>query len=78
MCLLLGLLTVLDDVALLEEDPAGDLAPQRSAPQQELEVHREVLELLALRIAHDRLRLAISLDCQALLVPTERFGLLGE
>ena len=38
----------------LEEDPLRDLAPARRAPQQELEVHAEVLELLALRVAHDR------------------------
>jgi ketosteroid isomerase-like protein len=69
---------VLDDVALLEEDPAGDLTPQRRAPQQELEIHGEVLELLALCVAHDGLRLAIGLDRQALLIPAERFGLLGK
>jgi hypothetical protein len=42
------LLPVLDDVPLLEQDPLRDLAPERRAPQQELEVHGEVLELLAL------------------------------
>ena len=45
--LLLGLLAVLDDVALLEEDALGDLAPERRPAQQELEVHAEVLVLLA-------------------------------
>src|SRR6202007_2404928 len=45
---LLGLLAVLDDVALLEQDALGDLAPQRRAPQQELQIHGEVLELLPL------------------------------
>jgi hypothetical protein len=45
--LLLGLLAVLDDVTVLEQDPHGDLAPERRTAQQELEVHAEVLELLA-------------------------------
>ena len=76
--LLLGLLAVLDDVAGLEEDPLGDLAPDRRAAQQELEVHAEVLELLALRVAHDRPRLGVRLDRQALLVPADRLGLLGQ
>src|SRR5919108_422106 len=52
--LLLRLLAMLDDVAFLEEDAECDLPPQRGAPQQELQVHAEVLELLALGIAHDR------------------------
>ena len=76
--LLLGLLAVLDDVALLEEDPLGDLAPQRRAAQQELQVHAEVLELLALGVAHDRPRLAIGLDRHPLLVPADRLRLLGQ
>src|SRR3954451_1932845 len=66
---LLGLLAVLDDVAALEQDPLGDLAPQRRAPQQELEIHGEVLELLALRVAHHRDGVPILLDRDALLVP---------
>jgi ketosteroid isomerase-like protein len=69
---------MLDDVALLEEDAAGDLAPERGAPQQELQIHGEVLELLPLCVAHDGLRLAIGLHRQALLIPAERFCLLGE
>ena len=69
---------MLDDVALLEEDPLGDLAPQRRAAQQELEVHAEVLELLALGVAHDRPRLAIWLDGHPLLVPADRLRLLGQ
>ena len=69
---------MLDDVALLEEDSLGDLPPQRRAAQQELEVHAEVLELLALRVAHDRPRLAVGLDGDALLVPADRLGLLGQ
>ena len=32
----------------------GDRAPARGAPEQELEIHAEVLELLALGVAHDR------------------------
>ena len=46
----LGRLAVLDDVAVLEEDPARDRPPLRRAPQQELQVHREVLVLLADRV----------------------------
>ena len=53
----LGLLAVLDDVTGLEEHALGDLAPDRRAAQEKLEVHAEVLELLALGVAHDRLRL---------------------
>ncbi len=56
----LGLLAVLDDVAGLEQDPLRDLAPRRRAPQQELEVHAEVLELLALGVAHHRERLRVA------------------
>ena len=58
--------------------PLRDLAPQRRPPQQELEVHAEVLELLALGVAHDRPRLAVGLDGEALLVPADRLGLLGQ
>src|SRR6185436_8833471 len=75
---LLGLFSVLDDVSLLEQDPGGDLAPQRGSPEKELEVHREVLELLALRVAHDRARLAVSFDRKTLLVPADRLRLLGQ
>ena len=74
----LGLLAVLDDVAGLEEDALGDLAPDRRPAQEELEVHAEVLELLALRVAHDRLRHGVGLDREALLVPADRLGLLGQ
>ena len=76
--LLLGLLTVLDDVALLEEDSLRDLAPKRRAAQQEFEVHTEVLELLALGVAHDRPSLAVWLDGHPLLVPADRLRLLGQ
>ena len=76
--LLLGLLAVLDDVAGWKRIPCGDLAPDRRAPQQELEVHREVLELLALRVAHDRQRLGVGLDREPLLVPADRLRLLGQ
>ena len=76
--LFLGLLAVLDDVALLEQDPACDLAPERRAAQEEFEIHAEVLELLSLRVAHDRKRLAVGLDGESLLVPADRLGLLGQ
>ena len=62
-------LAVLDDVALDEQHAAGDLAPLRRAAQQELEVHREVLELLALRVGHDRARLVVGLDGETLSSP---------
>src|SRR5205823_2431971 len=76
--LLLGLLAVLDDVSLLEEDPLGDLAPQRRPSQQELEVHAEVLVLLADGVVHDRPRLRVGLDSQTLLIPADRVRLLRE
>jgi len=76
--LLLGLLAVLDDVALLKEDSLGDLPPQRRAAEQELEVHAEMLELLALGVAHDCAGLAVGLDGHSLLVPADRLGLLGQ
>src|SRR5947209_4333362 len=55
--LFLGLfsgLAELDDVALREEDFLKGGAPLWSATQQELQVHAEVLELLLLRVLHDR------------------------
>ena len=76
--LLLCLLAVLDDVAVLEENPERDLAPERGTAQQELQIHAEVLELLPLGIAHDRPRLGVRLDRHALLVPADRLGLLGQ
>ena len=74
----LRLLAVLDDVTGLEQDPLRDLAPRRRAAQQELEIHREVLELLALGVLHHRDRLGVGLDRQALLIPADRLGLLGQ
>ena len=58
--------------------PVGDLAPAGRAAQQELEVHAEVLELLAHGVAHDRRRFGVRLDGKALLVPADRLGLLGQ
>src|SRR5205807_2882355 len=74
----LGLLAVLDDVAILKQDPLGNLAPRRSASEQELQIHAEVLELLALRVAHDREGFGVGLDRETLLIPADRFGLLGQ
>src|SRR5207302_7543055 len=74
----LGLLSVLDDVTRLKEDTLRDLPPARRAAQQKLEIHAEVLELLALGVPHDRERLAVALDRQALLIPADRVSLLGE
>jgi hypothetical protein len=62
----------------LKQDPARDLSPQRRAAQQKLEVHAEVLELLALGVLHDRQRVWIGLDRKTLLVPADGFGLLGQ
>ena len=74
----LGRLAVLDDVARLKQHSLGDLAPLRRAPQEELEVHAEVLVLLADRIGHHGSRFRILLDRQPLLVPADRLGLLGQ
>ncbi len=45
---------------------------------EELEAHGEVLELLLLRVLHDRARVLVLLDRHALLVPADRLGLLLE
>jgi hypothetical protein len=37
-----------------------------------------VLELLALGVAHDGQRLGVGLHREALLIPADRFGLLGQ
>src|SRR4030095_9108642 len=63
---------VLDDVALLEEDLLQGEAPFLLAPGEELQVHREVEELLALGVLHDRLRGRILLQREALRVPADR------
>src|SRR5947207_1330713 len=76
--LLLRLLAGRDDVALREEDRLQDLAPLRLATQQELEVHPEVLELLQLRVLHDRPRLCVLLEREPLLVPADRLRLLDQ
>src|SRR5687767_6243009 len=74
----LGFVTELHDVAFREENPLEHLAPLRLPAQQELQVHAEVLHLLVLRVLHDRARLAILLDREALLVPADRLRLLDE
>ena len=56
----------------------GYLAPQRRSSEEELEVHGEVVELLLLRVAHDRRRLLVALDRQPLRVPADRLGLLDQ
>src|SRR5256885_16693685 len=73
----LRLFAGLDDVALGEEDLLQGDPPVRRPADQELEVHPEVLELLALRVRHDRLRLGIGLECHPLLVPADRLRLFG-
>ena len=74
----LGGLAVLDDVAGLKQHARGDLAPLRRAPQEELEIHAEVLVLLADGVGHHGFGLRIALDRQALLVPADRLRLLGQ
>src|SRR3954451_13519745 len=74
----LGLFAVLHDAAGLEQHALRDLAPCRRAPQQELEVHAEVLVLLADGVLHHRDRLGILLDRDPLLVPADGLGFLGQ
>jgi len=74
----LALFAVLDDVAFLEQDFFEHGLPLRLPARQELERHRKVLELLLLRVLHDRLRLRVMLQGDTLLVPADRFGLLFE
>src|SRR6478609_7914311 len=72
------LVAELHDVALREEDALQHLAPLRLLAEEELEIHPEVFHLLVLGVLHDRLRLAILLEREALLVPPDRFGLLDQ
>src|SRR6516164_5564824 len=74
----LGLLAVLDDVALLKQDPLGNLSPRPHASKEELQIHAEVLELLPLSVTHHRDSVGVGLDREALLIPADRFGLLGQ
>jgi hypothetical protein len=69
---------VLDDVAGLEENPFERDAPLRALPDQELEIHPEMLELLLLCVLHDRPCVGIRLEGDALLVPADCLGLLGQ
>jgi hypothetical protein len=69
---------MLDDISVPEQDAPGDASPRRRAPQQKLEVHAEVLELLALGVAHDRAGLRVALERQPLLVPPDCLRLLGQ
>src|SRR6202040_609434 len=50
-------------------------APLRLTPGEELQRHGEMLELLGLRVAHDRLGLGIAFERNALLVPADCFSL---
>src|SRR6202000_2877512 len=74
----LGRLAVVDDVTLLEQDALGDLTPARHLAQQELEVHREVLELLPLGVWPDRRGVGSGLERESLLIPADRLALLFE
>src|SRR5450759_4001758 len=65
LSLLLGLrafFPVLDDVAFLKQHLFEHGAPLRFAPREEFQRHGEVLELLLLRVAHDRLGLGVALE----------------
>src|SRR4051794_10700255 len=75
---LLGFVAMLDDVARLEQNAFECVAPLRFLAQQKLEVHAKMLHLLVLRVAHDRERVFVFLDREALLVPTDRLRLLDE
>src|SRR5205085_1640058 len=75
---LLRFFAALDDVSFSEEDRLQRDPPVRRSPDQELEVHAEVLELLALGVGHDRLRLRVALECHSLLVPSDRLRLFGQ
>ena len=69
---------MLDDVSGLEEDLFEGDVPLLVAADEELQIHREMLELLLLRVLHDRARLCVLLECEALLVPADRLCLLDQ
>src|SRR4051812_42984278 len=71
----LCLLAVLHDVARCEQDPPQGVTPDGLPAEQELEIHAEVFHLLLLRVVHDRLRLLVLLDGDALLIPSNCFRL---
>src|SRR5512141_1803074 len=73
-----ALLAALHDVPAREENAFQSVPPHRLLPEQELEIHPEVLHLLLLGVLHDRLRLFILLQRDALLVPPDRLGFLGQ
>ncbi|MER8919808.1 hypothetical protein NKI10_07835 [Mesorhizobium sp. M0802] len=68
----------LDDVAGGEQDFLQFRAPVFLLAQQEFQIHAEMLELLALRVLHDRLGLRVFLDRHALFVPADRLGLFDQ
>src|SRR2546421_2191690 len=74
----LRLLAALDDVALGEENRLQRNPPFRRSADQELEIHAEMLELLALGVGHDRLRLRVGLERHPLLVPAAGLRLFGQ
>ena len=64
-----GILPVLDDVAFFKKNSLQNLTPRGFPAAEEFEVHAEMLELLLLRVPHDRPGLFIFLDRDALFVP---------
>src|SRR5882757_7802858 len=59
---LLGPLAGLDDVTVGEQGGLECNPPLLGSPGQELEIHREVLEILLLGVRHDRLRVFVGLN----------------
>src|SRR6185436_12860014 len=74
----LGVVSMFDDVAFLEQDATQRLLPFGFFSQQEFEIHAEVFHLFVLSVLHDGLRIAILLDGQSLLVPSDRLGFFDE
>src|SRR5439155_22383283 len=76
--ILLSLLTVLDNVATLEEDILHHFAPLRAATEQDLEIHSELLELIVISISHDGAGFTILFQRQTLLISGNRLRLLDD
>src|SRR6185503_10866230 len=74
----LRLFTVLDYVARREENALKGLTKKRLLAENEFEVHAEMLELLFLRILHDRFGLGVLFHRNPLLIPVDRLGLLDQ
>lgn len=71
---LFGFFPVFYDVDVLVENALRCDPSPRFLPQQELQVHAEVLKLLLLGVLHDRPRASVLLDRNKLLAPISRLG----